>query len=377
MVYVHVGGESHISTGLNKVDAMAEGTGVKVDIIDPTTDSRWDEFVTRQQQGTIFHTSAWARVILETYGYLPRYYVLENEAGQFRAAVPFYLIRSRLTGERLVCLPFSDYCYPLGEDGNDIALLIKLAKKEVEAGMASYLEVRGWQNGITPAELDLVTCDYHLLYLLDLEPGIDTLKERFHHSVRRGIQQAEKRGVTVRVTRDEADLGHFYDLNVATRKKLGVLPQPFSLFKSLHRHVISQDLGFIILAEWEGKVIAGVLFLTYQDTIYYKFNASDENHLQKRPNHLAIWEALRYACADGYKHCDFGRCSPEEEGLRIFKSRWGAEEVSSPYYYYPKVKGFTTIPESSLRYRAMKLFSHVAPQFVFRATGSILYKHIA
>jgi len=350
---------------------------MKVSIIDPTTDSRWDEFITKHQQGTIFHTSAWMRVIQETYGYIPRYYVLEDEAGQFRAAIPFHLIRSRLTGERLVCLPFSDYCYPLGDDGADIVLLLNSAKKEVEMGSASYLEIRGWQNGVVPAQLDLLTRNYYLLYLLDLEPGIDILKERFHHSVRRGIHQAEKRGVTAHMTRTKADLDHFYKLNVATRKKLGVLPQPHAFFESLFRYVISQNLGFMLMAEWEGKVIAAVIFLTYKDTIYYKFNASDENHLQKRPNHLVIWEAIRYACANGYKHCDFGRCSPEEEGLRVFKSRWGAKEVGSPYYYYPEIKGFTTVPESSLRYQAMKLFSHAIPQFAFRAAGSLLYKHVA
>jgi lipid II:glycine glycyltransferase (peptidoglycan interpeptide bridge formation enzyme) len=214
------------------------------------------------------------------------------------------------------------------------------------------------------------------LYIIDLASSVDTLKGKFHHSITRGIRQAEKRGVTIRLTRSETDMDRFYTLNVTTRKKLGVLPQPYAFFKALFRHVISQDLGFLLLAEWEGQVIAGVVFLTYKDTIYYKFNASYENHLQKRPNHLIIWEAIRYACTNGYKYWDFGRCAPEEEGLRTFKSRWGARDVSLPYYYYPQVKGFTTVDENSLRYRVMKLFSRFSPQFVFRAAGSLLYKHL-
>lgn len=368
----------YIEPSLNNTEvAVIEGREMRVSVIDPTMDSRWDEFVYSQEHSTIFHTSAWARAIQEAYGYLPRYYVLENEDGQIKAVIPFFLVQSRLTGNRLVCLPFSDYCYPLGDDSAHISLLINMAKQEIENGSAAYLEVRGWQNAVTPAKLDMVTRDYHVLYFLDLEQGIDKLREGLHHSVRRGIQQAEKRGVTARITRAEADLDLFYDLNITTRKKLGVLPQPHAFFKALYRHVISQGLGFTMLAEWEGKPIAGVLFLTYKDTIYYKFNASAEKHLQKRPNHLAIWSALRYACDNGYKHCDFGRCSPEEEGLRVFKSRWGTREVGSPYYYYPEVKGFTTVPEDSLRYRTMRLASFIAPKFVFRMAGTILYKHMA
>jgi lipid II:glycine glycyltransferase (peptidoglycan interpeptide bridge formation enzyme) len=349
---------------------------MKICIIDPVADSRWDKFVAGQEQSTIFHTSTWAQVIREAYGYIPRYYVLEDNAGQLRAVLPLYFIRSWLTGSRLVCLPFSDYCYPLG-DKADIELLLNSAKKEVDSGAASYLVLKGCENKLDPAQQGLLRRDYHLLYHIDLKPGVKALKEGFHHSVKRGIHQAEQRGVTVRITQAEADLEQFYRLNVATRKKLGVLPQPKAFFNALYQHVIAKDMGFILLAEWEGKVIAGIIFLTHKDTIYYKYNASDESYLQKRPNHLAIWEALQYACARNFKNFDFGRCSPEEEGLRTYKSRWGAKEANLPYYYYPEITGFTTAPEDSLRYRLMRCFSQVMPQFVFRAAGSILYKHLA
>ena len=201
------------------------------------------------------------------------------------------------------------------------------------------------------------------------------MNKKFHNSIRRGIRQAEKRGVVVRMSNDESDLNRFYKLHIATRKKLGVLPQPKAFFKALFRHVISEGLGFIGLAELDGKVIAGIVFLKYGDTLYYKFNASDEGYLKKRPNHLVIWEAVRYACENNYKHLDFGRCSYGDDGLRTFKSRWGASEANLPYFYYPKVKGYTILPRTSIRYRAMQVLSHVVPKFVFEVSGAYLYKH--
>jgi lipid II:glycine glycyltransferase (peptidoglycan interpeptide bridge formation enzyme) len=349
----------------------------KISIIDPTKDSRWDEFVAGQDGGTIYHTSAWAKVIKAAYGYKPHYYVLENEAGQIIAAIPFYLVRSILTGKRLVCLPFSDFCHPLGEDASHITPLLDSAKKEINTRTASYLEIKGWQHGIPPAQLSLVARHFHTSYILDLSPDTETLLKGFHDSIRRGIRQAEKRGVTARISQSKEDLERFYELNVATRKKLGVLPQPHTFFEAIFHHVISQGSGFLVMAEWETKIIAGALFITYKDNIHYKSNASDENYLQKRPNNLVIWEAILYAHAHGYSHFDFGRCSPEEEGLRTFKARWGANEIDLPYYYYPEVGGFSTVAENSKKYRAMQLFSHVAPEFMFRAAGSLLYKHLA
>jgi lipid II:glycine glycyltransferase (peptidoglycan interpeptide bridge formation enzyme) len=349
---------------------------LKIQRIDPTTDNRWDSFVAEQKQSTIYHSSAWARVIKNTYGYSPHYYVLEDNTGQFRAAIPFYLIRSRLTGNRLVSLPFSDYCWPLGDEKADIDSILDSVKKEIDAGVASYLEIRGWYDNITPPQLNLSPRNYHVTYMLDLVPDLEVLNRNFHDSVRRGIRQAEKRGITVYSTISEKGLDDFYHLNLATRKKLGVLPQPYAFFKNLFHHVISKNLGFIILAESEGKTIAGVVFLTHKDTIYYKFNASDKKHLRKRPNHLVTWEAIKYAINNNLKHMDFGRCAPEEEGLKTYKLKWAAREVNLPYYYYPKIKGVTTIPEGSFIYRTMQGLSYIAPKFVFKAAGSTLYRHL-
>ncbi len=362
----------------SQIQPIQDERTTPVRIIDPTTDSMWDEFVTGQENSTVFHTSAWARVIKETYDYSPRYHITENEDGQMRAAIPFYFIRCKFTGRRLVCLPFSDYCWPLGGDKADIELLLNKTKNELNTGKGapSYVEIRGWQNESPEAKLKLISYDYYTRYLLELEPDLKALSARFHHSVRRCIHQAEKRDVTVRLTSSEADIELFYKLHVATRKKLGVFPQPRNFFKSIFRNVISQNQGFVGIAECEGKTVAGVVFLGHGDTIYYKYNASDEKYLKKRPNHLIIWEAIKYACAHNYKYFDFGRCSPEDEGLRTFKSRWGAKAIPSPYYYFPVKRGFFNVTESSVKYRAMRLFSYVMPKWVCMAAGSFLYRHI-
>jgi CelD/BcsL family acetyltransferase involved in cellulose biosynthesis/L-amino acid N-acyltransferase YncA len=349
-----------------------------VRIVDPTTDSRWDEFVTGQENSTVFHTSAWARVIKETYDYLPQYHIVENEDGSVGAAIPFYLIRSKFTGRRLVCLPFSDYCWPLGSYQEDIQVLLNATKDELNTGKcaATYLEIRGCQSKALETQSGLEGYDYFTRYILELESDPEALKRRFHLSIRRCIQQAERRDVTVRLTSREEDMERFFGLHVATRKKLGVFPQPRAFFKSIYRHVISQNKGFLGIAEYKGKTVAGVVFLTYGDTLYYKFNASDEKYLQKRPNHLIIWEALKYACAHGYKYFDFGRCTPEEEGLRTFKTRWGAKEIALPYYYYPDRTGVLNNTESGVEYRIMRYLSYVTPRWVYAAAGSLLYRHI-
>ena len=39
-------------------------------------------------EGSVFHSTAWAAVLCETYGYQPRYYVLTDASGDIPPAFP-------------------------------------------------------------------------------------------------------------------------------------------------------------------------------------------------------------------------------------------------------------------------------------------------
>ena len=50
-----------------------------------------------------------------------------------------------------------------------------------------------------------------------------------------------------------------------------------------------------------------------------------------RPNNLLIWVAMQWGIAHGCEQFHFGRSDADNQGLRAFKSAWGAEE--SPLAY--------------------------------------------
>ncbi len=348
----------------------------KLEIIDPVHEKRWDEFLARQPYASVFHTSAWAKSIREAYGYQPCYLVLENADGQYAAGIPLFLIKSRFTGTRLVCLPFSDYCYPLSENPEDIAILLNAAKEDMADQGATYLEIRGWPSGIPDEELGLLPFHYHLSHSIDLKQNIDALEKKFSTNARRSIRKALKNNVLVRRAESESDLKDFYRFNVQTRKKNGVIPQPYSYFQSVYRNLVIPGVGYLSVAEWQGEIIAASIFLVYKDTIYYKYNASDRCHLGKCPNHLLVWEAIKQAYDDGLVTFDLGRCSPDDEGLRTFKNRWGAQEMDLPCYYYPVIKGTMTYTDTSLKYKIMNQVVGTMPDFLLKAIGSKVYKHL-
>src|ERR1700691_1050981 len=78
--------------------------------IDPLTDRRWDEFVRRCSQSSVFHTVAWLQALHRTYGCEPIVFSTAPPGTEIENGLVFCRVESWLTGTRLVSLPFSDHC---------------------------------------------------------------------------------------------------------------------------------------------------------------------------------------------------------------------------------------------------------------------------
>jgi len=87
------------------------------------------------------------------------------------------------------------------------------------------------------------------------------------------------------------------------------------------------EKNLLVLVLWP----AAAVFLVDERTTIYKYGASDQRHLKTRPNHALFWEAITDACARGHRRFDFGRSDFGGEGLRRFKSSWGAQELELDY----------------------------------------------
>jgi lipid II:glycine glycyltransferase (peptidoglycan interpeptide bridge formation enzyme) len=168
--------------------------------------------------------------------------------------------------------------------------------------------------------------------VLELSDDPEALKAAFHSSVRQGIRGAERAGLVVRRGERREDLSHtFYELHVSTRRRLGVPVQRRRFFELLWDRVLAPGGGYVLLAEVDGSAVAAAVFLTDERTTIYKYGASDHRQWKKRPNHALFWEAIRDASDRGRRRFDFGRSEFADEGLRRFKSLWGAQELELRY----------------------------------------------
>jgi CelD/BcsL family acetyltransferase involved in cellulose biosynthesis len=293
-------------------------------------DPRWSALVEADPRSLPFHRPAWGRFIADCYRYRAFVLALESVDRRLLAGVPLIETRSPLGKRSWVALPFTDVCGPLvapdAGSGTLEGLVEEVELARTTAGIGR-VEIR---DALPAGPASLGSAG--VIHRLTLDPDPDAVTRRFRSSIRQGIRSAEKAGVVVRRGDAESDLTRvFYNLHLRTRRRLGVPVQGRRFFRLLWERVLEPGGGFVLVASVADEPVAAAVFLTGGDTLVYKYGASDDRAWKARPNNALFREAIAWACANGYGTFDFGRSDLESEGLRRFKSSWGAEETPLVY----------------------------------------------
>jgi hypothetical protein len=338
--------------------------------MNPLVDREWDDAISAHPDATIFHSTAWARVLVDTYGHRPCY-VQMSLNGSVLALIPMMEVQSALTRSRGICLPFSDYCAPLTFSSFGHELVAQKLQQIARERRWSYFELRS--HSIVPN--DAPASESYYGHFLDLRIGPEALISNFSSSVQRAIRKAQRSGLNVSIQSSPEAIAQFYKLHVRTRRRHGVPPQPRSFFINIQRHLINPGFGFIVLVECQKDPIAAAIFFRLGRHAIYKFGASDERLQELRANNLAMFEGIRYLAEGGAETLHFGRTDKENEGLRRFKLSWGATEEILDY------ARFDTASRSWKHSRDSRSTSHrrifrALPASLNKLAGAMIYPHL-
>jgi len=341
------------------------GTAV---IVDPLADPRWRRLLARSPDGSVFHHPAWLRLLRMSYRYPVFACCIASDGEQLIAGLPVATVASRLTGRRLVALPFSDLCPALVARDAPPQAHWELgdALAEVQRSHGLPLEIRAPTEvvlGAAPGER------FHH-HVLALEPDVAAVQRRFARpQALRGVRRAMREGLRAEVRSDRDALAGFYRLHMATRRRLGVLTQPRRFILGLER-LFDEGLGFVLLVRADGRDVAAAVFLTSHGVLTYKYGASDPRSLAARPNNLLFMEAIRWGCEHGLRTLDLGRTHWGQEGLRAFKLSWGAEERELRYRHLGRAA-----PRDARIGGALSVLIRRSPPVASRLIGEVLYRH--
>ena len=343
---------------------------LRAELVNPLADNGWEKTITMHRDATIFHSTAWARVLVDTYGHRPCYAQMSLN-GNLLALFPFMEVRSALTKIRGVCLPFSDYCAPLLFSSVAGEFLSQKLQQIARERRWSYFEVRS--HSTIPAAV--AASESYYGHFLDLKIGGDALKANFSSSVQRAVRKAERSGLSVSIQSDENAMATFYKLHLRTRRRHGVPPQPWSFFLNIQRHLIVAGHGFIVIVESKKRPLAAAVFFKFGRRAIYKFGASDERLQELRANNLAMSDGIKNLADAGAEILHFGRTEKENEGLRRFKLSWGATEEEIRYARFEMESGSWKAAHPA----GAGLHKHVfraLPASLNRLAGAMIYPHL-
>lgn len=343
---------------------------LEIEIINPLDDDQWDKLIIETNQYSFFHSYEWIKVLRESYGYTPYFFVLRNKR-ELSALIPFMEVNSRYSGRRGVSLPFSDYCDPIIRGEISAQRLLECA---IGFGKSSNWKFLVMHGGEIFFQGKNSSREYYG-HLLELKADLNNILKQFRDSNKRSIKKAVKSGVEIQQSNSLHSMRDFYRLHCLTRKRHQLPVQPFHFFKKVHEHIISKKAGFIVKAFYHDKIVGAAVFFHFGKKAMFKFGASDLKFQHLRMNNLIIWEAIKWYANNGYESFCFGRTDREHVGLRQFKQGWGTKEYGIKYFKYD-LNSDSLIKDNADDVDKMIhfVFSKM-PVPILRILGALLYRH--
>ena len=336
----------------------------------PLSDPRWEIFIAGHPQASVFHTTSWIRTLETTYGYEPLGITTCSPDMALNNGLVFCRIKSRFTGRRFVSLPFSDHCEPLVNNSQELDDLLSHMKQYVDSGEWKYVEIRPIFN--QPESQNALGVRMYWLHRLDLGRSKQELFRSLQKdSIQRKIRRAEREKLLYDEGTSETLLEKFYELLVATRRRQYVPPQPLSWYRTLIASF--GDRLKIRLASKGDVPVASILTITHKNTLVYKYGCSDARLHPLGGMAFLLWKAIEDAKDMGLEQFDLGRSDNSNQGLVVFKERWGALGTPLCYWTYPF--RHSRIPEGWKRDLLRRVIP-LTPNFVLKAAGKLLYGHI-
>jgi lipid II:glycine glycyltransferase (peptidoglycan interpeptide bridge formation enzyme) len=142
----------------------------------------------------------------------------------------------------------------------------------------------------------------HMTSVINLTQSLDDIWGNMKKSCRNSIKRSERDGIKVKINQNYDE---FYEIYKVFIKNRGIGPQEG--LDTIKKY------GTLFIAEYEGEVLGGHVYLEDENTIMYWISATkraesdrDRKVLIGNASHLIHWEAINYSKQNSIKEFDMG-----------------------------------------------------------------------
>lgn len=347
--------------------------------IDPDFSSKeWNDYLATDNRATVYHTLEWRSILEDVFRYETAYVVSRDNEGDISGILPLALVRSRITGNRVVSLPFSQYGGPIFRDALALESMLDYLKEYLTHDF-EYVRLRGRDLYDDLVQFGLRSSDDYSRCIIPIanRSDEDVWRSFDKGSVRRAIKRSFSEGVVVEVSDGKYEEDRIRELMYQTTKKHGVPPYPPLLLKSIS-DLSAKGLAKIFLAEMRGKVMAVLVLFTMNKDAIYAYNFSDVESLRFYPNNALIWTAIKWSMKNGFSVFDMGTSSRQDNKLLSFKRRWGSVvEKLGDFFIARDDKMILHDRRAAMKYKAVSVaWRFLIPGFFASRVGPRLLHHL-
>ena len=304
-------------------------------------DSAWERVVEALPAAHLLQSAAWGE-FKSTYGWTPERWAWDDPGGRAVAAAQvlrrWWPARGRwvsiLYCPRGPALNWGDEALARGvlQDLAGLAAARRTVLVKIEPDVAASDQVEqllhetGWSRSPQPVQ-------FGSTMVLELQRNKEELLAAMKPKTRYNIRLAEKHGVVVRTGTSGKDLDQLYTLYAETAVRDGFVIRPRDYYMRAWGEFIAAGLAQPLLAEVDGRVVAGIIVLRFGRRAWYLYGMSGSSHREAMPNHALQWAGIRWARDVGCEAYDFWG-APETadpadplRGLYRFKEGFGAQHV--------------------------------------------------
>ena len=296
-----------------------------VDLHDANERARIDAFVHAHPEGTPFHLTAWSRAVAQGCGQTSHGLVAERADGSLAGVLPLTEIHSILFGKALVSNGFAVGGGILAETDAAVPALANAAWAMAQRLGCPTLELRG---GALPAGDWHVDRDTYLGFARSLADNDAAELLAIPRKQRAEVRKALDADLGISVGCHRSDIKAHYAAYAESVRNLGTPVFPAALFRAVLQYF--GESADILTVRHEGRVVASVLSLYFNGTVYPYWGGGSPAARGLRANDRMYFALMAHARARGCTRFDFGR-SKAGTGPAAFKKNWGFEGVPLLY----------------------------------------------
>lgn len=164
-------------------------------------------------------------------------------------------------------------------------------------------------------------------YLINLQKSEQELLVRMQAKTRYNIKLAARKGVEVKIGHTQKMLEEFLSLyrQTATRHKFFIHPDNY--YKTLFEIFKQDKKAEIITGYYKGEPLASIMVFIYNNTLFYPYGGSTNEHKEMMPFYLVMWKAILLGKKRGCRCFDLWNCLPPE-----------IENPTHPWYGFHRFK---------------------------------------